>query len=64
MTMTPDEMEQQIESARKALLLVSEVFSMFDVLISRRNVSQEYQEAATRFREIQMQLNAFVRAVG
>jgi len=56
--MTSDEIEKQIAAIRQALGLVNEVFGMFDVLTARRNMTDEYQKAATRFREIQMQLAA------
>lgn len=54
--MTSDEIEKQIAAIRHALALVNEVFRMFDVLTARRNMTDEYQKAATRFREIQTQL--------
>jgi hypothetical protein len=56
--MTSDEMDKEIVAIRRALALVNEVFAMFDVLTARRTMTDEYQKAATRFREIQTQLAA------
>ena len=56
--MTKEEIEKQLAVIRHALALVNEAFGMFDVLTARRNMADEYQKAATRFREIQTQLAA------
>jgi hypothetical protein len=56
--MTSDELEKQVTAIRRALALVNEVFGMLDVLTAHRNATDEYQKAATRFRQIQTELAA------